>query len=135
LPSPDNISNERDLTEAFVKNVDIFLAGLGRGFSYKKVQFRLKGYITDFLLYHTELKCFVIVEMKMGKFKAEYIGKMNSYLEEADRVLKNERQNNCIGLIYCTSMDDEHVLSALKDSNKPIGVATYLLNTSTVLKK
>ena len=99
-----------------------------------KCKFRLKAYITDFLLYHTELKCFVIVEMKMGKFKAEYIGKMNSYLEEADRILKNEGQNNCIGLIYCTCMDDEHVISALKDSNKPIGYF-YLLNGALTEEK
>jgi predicted nuclease of restriction endonuclease-like (RecB) superfamily len=135
LSSADDITNERDLTEALVKNIEIFLAGLGRGFSYVKVQFRLKAYITDFLLYHTELNCFVIVEIKMGKFKVEYIGKMNSYLEEANRFLKNERQNDCIGLIYCTAMDGELVLSALKDSNKPIGVATYLINAPLPGKK
>jgi predicted nuclease of restriction endonuclease-like (RecB) superfamily len=120
--------NELAFTEALAKDAPAFLTGLGRGFSYKQKQFRLKNYIPDFLLYHTELNCHVIAEMKMTKFKAEFIGKMNSYLEETDLLLGNDRQRPSIGLIYCTDMDNDQVMSALKNSNKPIGVATYLID-------
>jgi predicted nuclease of restriction endonuclease-like (RecB) superfamily len=122
------INSEWDLTEALADDITAFLTGLGKGFSYQREQFRLRDCRLDFLLYHSEFNCHVIVEMKMTKFKAEYIGKMNRYLEEADLLFEHERKNNCIGLIYCTDLDDQHVISALKNSNKPIGVAAYLVD-------
>lgn len=128
LKTPAPFDNELAFTEALAKDAPAFLTGLGRGFSYQQNQFRLKNYIPDFLLYHTRLNCHVIAEMKMTKFKAEFIGKMNSYLEETDRLLGNDWQHPCIGLIYCTDMDNDQVISALKNSNKPIGVATYLID-------
>lgn len=122
------IRSELKLTTALAGQVSAFLTGLGKGFSYQREQFRLKNCRPDFLLYHSEFNCPVIVEMKMTKFKSEYVGKMNCYLEDANLLFEHERQNNCIGLIYCTSLDEQHVISALKSSNKPIGVATYLVD-------
>jgi hypothetical protein len=69
----------------------------------------------------------VAVELKIGSFKAEYVGKMNLYLSLLDKLEKGETENNSIGIILCADKDHVDVEIALQDINKPIGVAEYQL--------
>ena len=81
-------------------------------------------YYIDLLFYHRGLSCLVAFELKMGEFKPEYIGKMNLYLEALDREVKKETENPSVGVILCTSKDDEYTLSR---SLSPTMVSEYTL--------
>lgn len=79
------------------------------------------------LFFHRGLRSLVAVELKIGSFKAEYVGKMNLYLSLLDKLEKGETENNSIGIILCADKDHVDVEIALQDINKPIGVAEYQL--------
>ncbi|WP_293039849.1 PDDEXK nuclease domain-containing protein [Moorena sp. SIO1F2] len=84
-----------------------------------------KEYFIDLLLFHRHLKCLVAIDLKIGEFLPEYIGKMQFYLAALDDKVRLEEENSAIGIILCKSKDKTIVEYALKESNKPIGVATY----------
>jgi hypothetical protein len=104
---------------------------LGRGFSFIGNQYRLeynnKEYFVDMLFFHRGLRSLVAIELKIGGFKPEYIGKMNMYLSLLDRLERSENENQSIGIILCADRDHLDVEIALQDVNKPIGVAEYQL--------
>jgi hypothetical protein len=104
---------------------------LGKGFSFIGNQYRLenngKEYFIDMLFFHRGLRSLVAIELKIGGFKAEYIGKMNLYLGLLDKLEKGENENQSIGIILCADKDHLDVEIALQDVNKPIGVAEYQL--------
>ena len=79
------------------------------------------------LFFHRGLRSLVAVELKIGEFKAEYVGKMNLYLSLLDRLERAENENPSIGIILCADRDHVDVEIALQDVNKPIGVAEYQL--------
>ena len=79
------------------------------------------------LFFHRGLQSLVAIELKIGSFKAEYIGKMNLYLSLLDRLEKGENENQSLGIILCADKDHLDVEIALQDVNKPIGVAEYQL--------
>ena len=81
-------------------------------------------------MYHRKLKCLVALELKSGKFKPEYIGKMGFYLTALDKVVKLEGENKSIGLIICKDKNRTVVEYALQDTKKPMGVATYQSGSS-----
>lgn len=84
-----------------------------------------EDYYIDLLFYNLNLKCYIVVELKTVKFIPEFAGKLNFYLNAVDMLLKKEDDNPTIGILLCR---DEHKLTAelaLKDINKPIGVAEY----------
>ena len=81
----------------------------------------------DMLFFHRGLRSLVAIELKLGAFKAEYVGKMNLYLSLLDRLEKGENENPSIGIILCADKDHLDVEIALQDINKPIGVAEYQL--------
>jgi hypothetical protein len=118
---------EKRLTEK-IKN---FVLELGKGFSFIGNQYRLeyngKEYFIDMLFFHRGLRSLVAIELKIGGFKAEYIGKMNLYLGLLDKLEKGENENQSIGIILCADKDHLDVEIALQDVNKPIGVAEYQL--------
>lgn len=84
----------------------------------------------DLLLYHRSLKSLIAVELKIGKFKPEYAGKMNFYLSALNDMVKLEDENPSIGIIICKEKNRTTVEYALKASNQPIGVATYRVTES-----
>ena len=84
-------------------------------------------YFIDLLFYHVKLKCYVVVELKAGKFKPEYAGKLNFYLSAVDDLIKDENDNPSIGIILCQDKGNLTAEYALKDINKPIGVSAYEL--------
>ncbi|MBP9743054.1 MAG: DUF1016 family protein [Burkholderiales bacterium] len=82
------------------------------------------------IFYHLQLRCFVVVELKPGKFKPEYAGKLNFYLSAVDTQLKHSTDNPSIGLILCKHKDKIEAEYALRDLNKPIGISEYILTQS-----
>lgn len=80
------------------------------------------------IFYHTKLKCYVVVELKIVDFIPEFAGKLNFYVSAADHLLRNDDDNPSIGLLICKSKDETIVKWSFEDINKPIGVAVYQLN-------
>ncbi|AVH65397.1 PDDEXK nuclease domain-containing protein [Nostoc sp. 'Peltigera membranacea cyanobiont' N6] len=121
--------SERQLEESILAKVQPFLQEMGGIFAFIGSQYRLEvddeEYFIDILLYHRRLKCLVAIELKIGKFLPEYIGKMQFYLAVLDNTVKLPDENPSIGIILCKSKQRTIVEYALKESNKPIGVATY----------
>lgn len=126
--------SERELELGLVNNIREFLAQMGTDFSFIGNQYRLEiddeEYFIDLLLYHRRLKSLIAIELKVGKFKPEYAGKMNFYLSVLNDTVKLPDENPSIGIIICKEKKRTTVEYALKESNQPIGVATYKLTES-----
>lgn len=124
---------ERELERALIAKVEDFLREMGGLFAFVGSQFRLevdrREFFIDLLLYHRRLRCLVAVELKVGDFEPEYVGKMQFYLAALDDCVKMPDENASIGLILCQSKTKTVVEYALRDSNKPIGVAQYRIST------
>lgn len=120
---------ELELEKRLVAKIKSFILELGRGFTFMGNQYRLeynnKEYFVDMLFFHRGLRSLVAIELKIGGFKPEYIGKMNMYLSLLDRLERGENENQSIGIILCADRDHLDVEIALQDVNKPIGVAEY----------
>jgi hypothetical protein len=114
-----------------MKNIRKFLSEMGGDFAFISNQHRLhigdEDFYIDLLLYHRKLKSLVVIELKTGKFKPEYAGKMNFYLAALDDTIKNEDENPSIGIIICKSKSKTVVEYALKNTSSPIGIASYTL--------
>ena len=82
-------------------------------------------FFIDILLFHRRLKALVAIELKVGKFMPEYVGKMQFYLTALDRQVRMKDENSSIGIILCKEKNRTVVEYALHDAHKPIGVATY----------
>lgn len=122
---------ELELENRLIAKIRSFVLELGKGFSFIGNQYRLeynnKEYFVDMLFFHRGLQSLVAIELKIGSFKAEYVGKMNLYLSLLDKLEKGENENSSIGIILCADKDHLDVEIALQDINKPIGVAEYQL--------
>ena len=121
--------SERELERAIIARIEHFLREMGGMFAFMGSQYRLEiegqEYFLDLLLYHRLLKCLVAVELKISDFKPEYVGKMQFYLAALDDRVRMPDENPSIGMILCRDKKRTIVEYALKESNKPIGVATY----------
>ncbi len=123
---------ERQLEDALIHNITRFLLELGTGFAFIGRQMELRmpngqSFFPDMIFYHTRLKCYVVVELKVVDFAPEFAGKLNFYVSAADHLLKAEDDNPSIGLLLCRSKDETIVKWSFQDINKPIGVASYQL--------
>lgn len=123
--------SERQLEQAILARVEPFLQEMGGRFTFVGSQYRLevgdKEFFIDLLLYHRQLKCLVAIELKTGEFLPEYVGKMQFYLAALDDLSRLPDENLSIGIILCKSKDKTIVEYALRELNKPIGIATYKL--------
>jgi predicted nuclease of restriction endonuclease-like (RecB) superfamily len=123
--------HERELETGLVSHVEKFLLELGAGFAFVGRQYHLEvsdqDFYIDLLFYHTKLRCYVVIELKKGKFQPEYAGKVNFYCSVVDDVLRHEQDNPTLGLILCQTHDKVVAEYTLKDVNKPIGVSSYQL--------
>ena len=121
--------SERELERAIIARIEHFLREMGGMFAFMGSQYRLEiegqEYFIDLLLYHRLLKCLVAVELKISDFKPEYVGKMQFYLAALDDRVRMPDENPSIGMILCREKKRTIVEYALKESNKPIGVAAY----------
>jgi predicted nuclease of restriction endonuclease-like (RecB) superfamily len=122
---------ERELEQALLNHLRDFLLELGRGFAFVGSQYCLEvggeEFYIDLLFYQLRLRCYVVIELKVGEFKPEYAGKMNFYLSAVDDLLRHPDDRPSIGLILCKSRNRLVVEYALRDMTKPMGVATYRL--------
>ena len=122
---------ERELESRLVEKIKLFLLELGTGFSFIGNQYRLaleeKEYFIDLLFFNRKLRSLVAIDLKIGAFEPEYIGKMNFYLGLLDDTVKQEDENPSIGIVLCADKNNVEVEVALRDFNKPIGVADYRL--------
>ena len=120
---------ERELEQALISKIDTFLRQMGGMFAFLGSQYRIelngKEFFIDLLLYHRRLKCLVAIDLKVGEFKPEYVGKMQFYLAILNDKIRLEDENPSIGIILCKSKDKTFVEYTLKESDRPIGVATY----------
>ncbi|UYZ63390.1 PDDEXK nuclease domain-containing protein [Hymenobacter weizhouensis] len=121
--------SEYELEQALLGNVRRFLSEMGGDFTFIGNQYRLElegnEYFVDLLLFHRELQCLVAVELKIDEFRPEYAGKMNFYLSLLNAQVRKPHEQPSIGIIICQSKQRTVVEFALRDINKPIGVATY----------
>ena len=121
---------ERDIENQLVAHITRFLLELGKGFAFLGRQYALQvnghDYFLDLLFYHARLKCYVVIELKAGAFKPEYVGKLNFYLSAVDDLLRTEGDQPTIGLILCKDKDHLDVEYALRDIHKPMGVSSFI---------
>lgn len=125
----DDEPDERVLEHEIVANIKKFLMALGNEFAFMGNQYRLQvsenEYFLDLLFFHRSLQSLVAFELKKGKFKPEYVGKMNFYLSALDETVKQPHENPSIGIILCKEKDNKTVEFSFKDVNKPMGVSVY----------
>lgn len=121
--------SEREFERAAMRRMDYFLREMGGAIAFVGSQYRLEvggqEFYVDILLYHRHLRCFIALELKVGEFLPEYVGKMQFYLAVLDDKVCSKEENPSIGIIVCKSKNRTIVEYALKETNKPIGVATY----------
>lgn len=124
-------ADERAIENALVQHISRFLLELGAGFAFvgRQVHLEVGGddFFIDLLFYHLKLRCYVVVELKAGAFKPEHAGQLGFYLTAVDAQVKAEQDGPTIGLLLCRTKNRVVAEYALRDSNKPIGVAEYQL--------
>ncbi len=122
---------ETNIEKAMMERIKNVLLELGKGFSFVGNQYRIstenKDYFIDLLFYHLKLKCYVVVELKAADFDPSFIGQLQFYVTAVDEVVKDVDDNPTIGLLLCQTKDRCSVEWALKSSNTPIGVASYII--------
>lgn len=124
-------AQERDLERVLLSQVRDFLLELGAGFALIGAQHRLEvggqDFYLDLLFYHVRLRCYVIVELKVGEFQPEHAGKMLFYLGAVDELLRHPDDQPSIGLILCKVQNRLVAEYTLRGAQRPLGVATYQL--------
>jgi predicted nuclease of restriction endonuclease-like (RecB) superfamily len=125
--------SEMELERAILTRMNKFLIEMNAMFAFIGNQYRIeingKEYFIDILLYHRHLKCLVVIELKVSEFKPEYVGKMQFYLSALDDKIRLPDENPSIGIIICKEKDRTIVEYTLRDTSKPIGVATYKITS------
>ncbi|MCO5234016.1 MAG: PDDEXK nuclease domain-containing protein [Chitinophagales bacterium] len=123
---------ELDLEMQLIENITHFLLELGKGFAFVGRQYPLqigdRERKIDLLFYHLKMHCYIVIDLKIGIFEPEYVGKMNYYLTAVDKQLKTDTDNSSIGIILCKSKNSIEVEYALQDMNKPMGVSEFTFN-------
>ncbi len=130
LDLPQNF-READLRKGLIRNMKEFILEVGKDFTFIDEEYRVQvggeDFKIDLLFFHRGLQCLVAFELKIGKFKPEYISKMDFYLEALDRQKKKDNENPSVGMILCASKDDEVVEYAMSRTLSPMMVAEYKL--------
>ena len=126
-----NEYSEKDLKKSVILNMKNFILEIGKDFTYVGEEYRVQvgneDFYIDLLFYNRELSCLVAFELKIGKFRPEYISKMDFYLEALDRQEKKENENPSVGVILCASKDEKVVEYAMSRSLSPTMVSEYTL--------
>ena len=127
-------AGEREIENALMQHVTEFLLELGAGFAFvgRQVLLNVGGdeFFIDLLFYHLKLRCYVVIELKGGKFKPEHLGQLGFYLTAVDAQIKHPQDSPTIGLLLCKSKNKVVAEYALRDNAQPIGVAEYQLVAS-----
>ena len=130
LDLPSEFS-EKDLKNAIIKNLKDFILEVDKDFTFIGDEYRVQvgnhDFFIDLLFYSRELSCLVAFELKLGEFKAEYLGKMNLYLEALDRNVKKKQENPSVGVILCSSKDKDVVEYSLGKNMPQTLISEYKL--------
>ena len=130
LDLPDTF-HENDFRRALVKGMRDFILELGKDFTFVGEEYPIQvggeDFRIDLLFFHRSLHCLVAMELKVGKFKPEFVSKMDFYLEGLDRQVKKSDENPSVGLLLCASKNDEVVEYAMSRTLSPMMVAQYQL--------
>lgn len=122
-------AHERELERGLLDHLRQFLLELGVGFAFVGSQYPLEvdgeDFTIDLLFYHLTLRCFIVIDLKMQKFKPEFAGKMNFYLSAVDDLLRHADDQPSIGIILCKTKSKSIAEYALRDTHKPIGISEY----------
>jgi len=123
-------AHERDVERGLLEHIRQFLLEMGAGFAFVGSQYPLvvdgQDYFLDLLFYHLKLRCFVVLELKAGDFRPEFIGKMNFYLAAVDDTLRHEDDAPSVGLLLCRKKQALTVEYALRNVATPIGVSEFV---------
>ncbi|WP_213807192.1 PDDEXK nuclease domain-containing protein [Granulicella sp. dw_53] len=123
------IHAEADLHRALLDKLKNFLIELGRDFCFIGSEFPLqvggRDFALELLFFHRGLNCLVAIELKVGEFEPEYLGKLNFYLEALDRDIRKQHEQPALGLLLCAGKNDEVVEYALSRSLSPALIAEY----------
>lgn len=124
-------AQERDLERALIAHIRDFLLELGVGFSFVGSQYVLEvadqEFRIDLLFYHLKLRCFIVIDLKMGKFEPAYSGQINFYVNAVDDLLRHPDDQLTIGMVLCKSKENTVVEYSLRGVTTPIGVSTHSL--------
>lgn len=122
---------ERELENALITKIRNMLLELGKGFSFVGNQYKItvdnEDFYIDLLFYHLDLRCYIVVELKIGEFKPEYVGQLGFYVTAVNETMKKESDAPTIGLLLCRGKNRTTVDWSLKSANVPIGVSNYEL--------
>ena len=123
------LQNELDIEKGLASRVVEFLLEMGKGFAFIGRQFHLSvdesDYYIDILMYHLQLHCYVVVELKAVEFKPEFVSKLNFYISAVDEKVKSPEDKPTIGLLLCRSKSDTKARFALRGFTQPLGIAEY----------
>ncbi len=126
--------SERELEAGLTDHLAKFLMELGAGFAFVGRQYHIvvdeEDYYIDLLFYHLRLHCYVVVELKVEKFKPEHAGKLTFYVSAVDSQVRTPVDGPTLGILICKSKSDITVEYSLRDVNKPIGVSEYQITAS-----
>ncbi len=126
-------ARERHLEQALIDDIQSFLLELGTGFAFYGRQRSLlvgdQEFFPDLLFYHHALRRFVVIELKVGAFQAEYVSKMNFYLNAVDEQLRVGDDRESVGIILCTERNETVAKLALHRVYAPIAVSTWQAGT------
>ena len=123
------LQNELNIEKELATRVADFLLEMGKGFAFIGRQYHLSvdgsDYYIDILMYHLQLHCYVVVELKAVEFKPEFVSKLNFYISAVDEFVKSPEDKPTIGLLLCRSKSDTKARFALRGFTQPLGIAEY----------
>ena len=123
---------EKELKDAIENNIQKFLTELGTGFAYMGREYRLlvgeTELFIDMLFYNTRVHAYVVVEIKTGKFKPEYLGQLGTYVVAVNHQLKTDKDDKIIGILICKDKDNVLARYSLETTNQPLGITEYELS-------
>ena len=126
----NNIKNEKDLKDQMIDNIIKFLQELGPGFSLVGKEYKLitptnEEFYIDILLYHTKIHCYVVIEVKIGKFHQADLGQLTFYVNAINKLEKTKGDSNTIGLLLCKETDKFVAETTLENSLLKLGISKY----------
>ena len=123
--------SERELEDALVENITKFLLELGSGFAFVGKQWRMEvegeEFFIDLLFYHLKLRRYIVVELKTGPFKPEFVGQLGFYVQAVNEQLKHPSDEDAIGLLICKHKNRLVAEYSLKSSSQLLGISEYKL--------
>lgn len=132
-------AHEREIEQGLIDHLQKFLLELGQGFAFIGRQYHLEvggeDIYIDLLFYHYKLRCFIVIELKTGPFKASDAGQVSYYLTAVDRLVKTPEDNPTIGIVLCKEKNKITVEYALSNLKSPIGVSSYTMKFIEKLPK